>query len=186
MEELNSQNRAILSSSPVLFEMAGLAYLDLCILYIHFFECQEHRRNKCCINININILLLEPARAAKEHGASAGSILTHRLVNSGARVQTQSQKLCCTVHRSLADPRQRWPRSSSALSPSLGWRAHVRQHRATWPSLSVSSSAAGLHHNSITSTSLSLPYDPATSLSWRAVRKPGEVRGFATLLIRVF
>lgn len=74
MEMLNSQKKDILSSSPLLFEMAGLAYLDLCILCIHFFECQKHKRNKCCINININILLLKPAHAAKAHGASARSI----------------------------------------------------------------------------------------------------------------
>lgn len=85
MEMLNSQKRAVLSSSPVLFEMAGLAYLDLCTLYIHFFECQKHKRNTCCININTNILVLEPAQAAKEHGASAGSILTHCFVNSGSK-----------------------------------------------------------------------------------------------------
>ena len=107
MEMLNSQKRAILSSSRVLFEMAELAYLDLCILYIHFFECQEHKRNKCCININISILLLEPAQAAKEHRASAGSVLTHQLVNSGAHVQSQSQRLRCAMHCSLADPLQR-------------------------------------------------------------------------------
>lgn len=186
MEMLNSQKRAILSSSPVLFEMAGLAYLDLCILYIHFFECQEHERNKCCININVNILLLEPAQAAKEHGATAESTLTRWLVNSGTQVQSQSQRLHCTIHCSLADPLQRSPCSTSAPSPSPGWGAHIQQLCVTWPRPSVSTSAAGQHCSSITSTSPSLPYDPTTSLSWRVVKKPGKVRGFTTVLITIF
>lgn len=134
MEMLNSQERAVLSSSPVLFEAAGLAYLDLCILYIHFFESQEHKRNTCCININTNILLLEPAQAAKEHSASAGSILTHHFVNSESRLQNQSQRLRCAVHCSLADPLQKWPCSSSAPAHPQGG-GHT-SNSCVWPGLS--------------------------------------------------
>lgn len=42
----------------------------------------SHRRNNCHINININIVLLEPAQAGKEYSVSVGSVLTQKLVNS--------------------------------------------------------------------------------------------------------
>lgn len=185
MGMLNSQKKkiAILSPLPLPFEMSGVAYLDLFILYIHFW--MSHRRNHCHISININIILLETAQAAKKHNVSEGSILTHQLVNSRAQLQSQSQRLHCTGHCSLADSLQTWPFSSSAPSPYPGW-AQIQQLPVTRPSPSVSRSAAGQHHDSTPSTSPSLLYDPAASLHWRVVKKPEKARGFSVLLIRVY
>lgn len=172
MEMLNSQKRAVLSSSPVLFEMAGLAYLDLCILYIHFFECQEHKRNTCCININTNILILEPAQAAKEHSASAGSILTHCFVNSGSKPKPKPA-LCRLLFSGWFPPEVTLLQQCPKPIPRVG-DTHPTAvcDLADW---AESWSAAEQHHSSI---SASPPHGMATLLSWRAVKKPGKARWF--------
>lgn len=178
---LNSQKGAVLSSSPVLLEMAGVAYLDLCILYIHFLECQEHKRNKCCININM--FLLNPAQAAKEHSAGAGSVLTHRLVNLGAQVQ--SQRLRSTVHCPVAAPLQRWPCSSGAPRPSPGWGACIWQLCVTWQCPSVSRSTAGQHHQRDQHLSITVPWSHCLA-QLETCQKARTGRGFSAIWIRVF
>lgn len=162
-----------------------------CLLFLSPLKCQEwptltsvyytftfwtsHKRSNC--HININVVLLEPAQAAKEHSVSVGSILTHHLVNPRAWFQSQSQRLCCAGHCSLADSLQTWPCSSSAPSQSPGW-AHIQQLPVTRPSPSASRSAAGQHHGSTTSTSPSLLHDPAASLNWRVVKSQRRQEDF--------
>lgn len=155
-ELTEEESYSVFTSSSFWNARSGLPWP---LYIIHSFSWMSHKRNNCHINININIniniVLLEPAQAAKEHRVSAGSILTHQLVNSRAQLQSQSQSLHCAGHCSPADSLQPWPCSTRAPSPSPGW-AHIQQLPVTHPSPSVSRSAAWQHHDSTTSRSPSL------------------------------
>lgn len=91
-----------------LFLLKCQEWLTLTSVYYIFPFWMSHKRNNCHINININIniVLLDPAQAAEEYSVNVGSTLTHQLVNSRAQLQSQSQRLQCTGHCSLADSLQ--------------------------------------------------------------------------------
>lgn len=178
VELTEEESHSVSTSSSFWNVRSGLPW-HLYIIH-SLFECHT---GAITANININIVLLEPAQAAKEYSVGVGRILTHQLVNSRAWLQSQSQRLCCAGHCSLADSLQSWPCSSSALSPSPEW-THILP--VTCPSLSVSRSAAGQPRDSTPSVSPSLLYDPAASLHWRVVKKPEKARGFSVLLITVY
>lgn len=108
-----------------------------CVYYtLTFFECQEHKRNKCCININI--LLREPAQAANERGAGAGRYQHAVLLTQGSG--TKPKPKAVLYHASCSS----WsPRDSAA--PAVPW-ARPRWHSSSWRVVLEQSEREGLPH----------------------------------------